>query len=411
MGIRLGICGAGQFADAFIELFAAHPLVDEVVLADLIPERVERAASLYGIKRVCGSMDELCNTDVDSIAIFVQRHLHGPMTIQALQAGKHVYCAVPMASTLAEIKAVTDMVAKTGLVYMNGETSYYYPTVLYCRQRFAQGDFGEFVYGEGNYLHDMSHGFYKAFQHSGGQDWRRVAGYPPMYYPTHSVSAVLSVTGARATQVSCLGYVDTADDGVFGAGNNHWDNPYSNETALMRTSDGGSMRINEFRRIGWWGRASSNPLCIYGTKGSFEESCGSQYWTSLKAKDLQDLTELLHSPRHVVPASQSDLHEALQRDFNSCYSKAHPVHRLPKVFHQMRNGHLGSHQFLVDDFVKAVYTHTLPPVHAWEAAKYCAPGLVAHESALQNGAVLQIPDFGAPPTGWERLNPDTIVCD
>ena len=46
MSIRIGICGTGAFAQSFIRLFQAHPLVDEVVLADLIPERVE-ASGLF----------------------------------------------------------------------------------------------------------------------------------------------------------------------------------------------------------------------------------------------------------------------------------------------------------------------------------------------------------------------------
>jgi hypothetical protein len=98
----------------------------------------------------------------------------------------------------------------------------------------------------------------------------QVAGFPPMYYPTHSVSILLSVTGARATHVSCLGYADREDDGIFQVGENLWDNRFSNETALVRTSDGGMCRFNEFRRIGWKG-ISSVGMSLYGTKASLEQ--------------------------------------------------------------------------------------------------------------------------------------------
>ncbi len=59
-------------------------------------------------------------------------------------------------------------------------------------------------------------------------------------------------------------------------------------------------------------------------------------------------------------------------------SAVHPKERLPGVFHRpdTPNGHAGSH--LVDDFVKAVVHHKLPPVHAWAAASYTVPGLIAH---------------------------------
>lgn len=403
--LKIGICGTGAFAHSFIPLFKAHPLVREVVLADLVPERLQQAAAKFGVERTCKSHDELCESDVDAIAIFAQRHLHGPLTVQALKAGKHVYCAVPIANSLDEIREVVEWVEKTKLIYMNGETSYYYPHTIYCRDRYRKGDFGHFVYGEGAYLHDMSHGFYQAFQHSGGADWKRVAGFPPMFYPTHSTSMILSVTGARMTHVSCFGYEDREDDGIFKVGGNYWDNSFSNETALMRTSDGGMVRVNEFRRVGWRGVSSSNPLSIYGTKGCFEENSMGQFWTGLEEHEMEDLSGLMHCARNHIPEEDTKWHDVLQKDFNSLFSPIHPTDRLPESFEGLVNGHLGSHQFLVDDFVKALVTSTLPPVHVWEAAKYCAPGLVAHESALKNGALLEIPDFGKPSSDWELLDP------
>jgi predicted dehydrogenase len=245
------------------------------------------------------------------------------------------------------------MVERTGLIYMTGETSHYYPATLYCRQRFQNGDFGHFVYGEARYFHDMNHGFYEAFRYSGGPDWKRVAGFPPMFYPTHSVSMILSITGARVTDVSCLGWEDKNDDGIFGQGANLWNNPYSNETALMRTSDGGMCRINEFRRVGWRGLTSVQ-MNMFGTGGCFEEHAANQVWVGSDRSDLTDVTELLSCRNLPVDHHDGDLHEALQEDFYTGVSKVHPTHRLPKEFRGKPNGHLGSHHFLVDDFVKAV---------------------------------------------------------
>jgi hypothetical protein len=79
-------------------------------------------------------------------------------------------------------------------------------------------------------------------------------------------------------------------------------------------------------------------------------------------------------------------------------SRVHPVARLPRAFAGLPNGHLGSHQFLVDDFVQACVSGQQPPNHVWAAARYCLPGLVAHESALQGGRLLEVPDFGDPPS-------------
>jgi predicted dehydrogenase len=397
MGLKIGVCGAGSFASSFIPLFKAHPLVDEVCLAETFPERRAQQAKRFGITRTFVSLEELCTSDVDAIAIFTQRWRHGPQAVTALRAGKHVYSAVPAGVTLAEIADLVETVKSTGLTYMLGETSYYYPCTLYCRDRFARGDFGRFVYGEAEYLHDMSHGFYEAYQHSGGEEWKRHASFPPMLYPTHSVSMILSVIGARMTRVSCLGFVDDHPDGVFRAEVSLWQNTFSNEAALFRTSDGGMCRINEFRRVGLSGGTSVR-MSLYGTEGSYEEQTNARVWNTKIPAEMTDLSELLQAKAiQIGEEERRGIHEALLADFYKGVSAVHPIARLPKEFLGLSNGHEGSHQFLVCDFVEACVQRTLPPNHVWAAARYCVPGIIAHESAKRGGETLEIPDFGDPP--------------
>jgi hypothetical protein len=88
--------------------------------------------------------------------------------------------------------------------------------------------------------------------------------------------------------------------------------------------------------------------------------------------------------------------EGMGEEFFTGVTSVHPVERLPDTFRGLPNGHNGSHQFLVDDFCRAWSTRTLPPCHVWNAARWNAPGLVAHESAKQEGIVLEVPDFGEP---------------
>jgi predicted dehydrogenase len=336
------------------------------------------------------------------VAIFTQRWLHAPQAVAALKAGKHVYSAVPAGTSVDELGELVDTVKRTGLTYMLGETSYYYPSTLFCREMWRQGRFGRFVYGEAEYMHDMSHGFYQAYQHSGGPDWKRTAGVPPMLYPTHTVSMIVSVTGARLTRVSCLGQVDQSGDGVFGRGQNQWDNEFSNETALFRTSDGGMARINELRRVGHWGGRSVR-LSLFGTQGSFEEQPEGDVWVNL-AREITPLNELLRC----VPAPGSAEAAAkptgsTQHDFYSGMAPVHPLWRLPPELVGRPSGHHGSHHFLVDDFVRSCTAGALPPNHVWAAARYNLPGIIAHESAKREGELLSVPDLGSPPAGSSTL--------
>jgi len=181
MGIQLGICGVGAFAQHFIPLFKHHPGVDRVVLSDLDVDKLAANAAKHGIPDTCPSLDALCEMDIDAIAIITQHHLHGPQALQALHAGKHVYSAVPSAITIHEMRALVRAVEETGKVYMIGETSYYYPCAIYCRDRFQKGDFGHAVYAEAEYYHDYSHGLYDVARWRHGKGLRKYYGMPPFF--------------------------------------------------------------------------------------------------------------------------------------------------------------------------------------------------------------------------------------
>ena len=397
--LKIGICGTGQFAGSFIPLFKAHPMVEEVYTAELLPERRQREAQRFGIQKTFDSLDELIKSDVDAIVLMTQRWMHAPQAVKALKAGKHVYSAVPAATSMEELNELVETVKSTGLTYMMGETSYYYPVTIYCRERFAAGDFGRFVYGEAEYLHDMSVGFYEAYQYSGGENWKQTASYPPMLYPTHSVSMILSVTGSRMTEVSCMGFVDQHDDGVFRADVSLWKNTFSNETALFRTADGGMCRINEFRRVGYRAHPEVR-MSLFGTEGNFEEQTHGRVWNTRNLNETANLSDLLacKPPSQMDRAEYEHIAPDLRLGFFTGVSPVHPVDRLPAEFIGLPNGHEGSHQFLVLDFLEAILNERLPTVNVWEAARYNVPGIVAHESAKRNGELLKIPDFGEAPT-------------
>ena len=397
MPIRLGICGVGAFADSFIPLFQQHPDVENVVLCDLDADKLAAKCAKFGIADRSPSLDDLCASDVDAIAIITQHHLHGPQAVQALRAGKHVYSAVPSAISLEEIAELVRAVEETGKIYMIGETSYYYPCALYCRERFARGDFGHVVYAEAEYYHDYSHGLIDVYKWRHGADWERYFGIPPMFYPTHSTSMIVSVTGAHVTHVSGMGFVDRHPDNLYARPDNVWRNLFSNETMLCRMSDGSMARINEFRRIGHPGTVG---MSLYGTEASYEEQVGGQMWVTKDRATCVDLSAELRC--RDVPAD-GDMSAVTSTDgTHRSVSAVHPVHRLPKAFLGLPNGHNGSHQFLVHDFVTACVTGATPPNHVWAAARYLIPGLVAHESALRGGELMAVPDLGDPPAFESR---------
>ena len=59
--------------------------------------------------------------------------------------------------------------------------------------------------------------------------------------------------------------------------------------------------------------------------------------------------------------------------------------------------HGGSHPHLVNEFVDAVAHSRQPSINVWEAARYMAMGVMAHQSALRDGERLDVPDWGDGP--------------
>ncbi|MFF8726791.1 Gfo/Idh/MocA family protein [Streptomyces sp. NPDC015171] len=398
MTFSLGIVGAGQFAGQFAALFQAHPGVRAVHVTDLLPERAERLAAAQGLAGTFPSYEAMLESPaVDAVAVFTQRWTHGPLVLRGLNAGKHVYSAVPMAVTAEEIAAIIEAVRATGLTYMMGETSHYNPATVHARNQIAEGAFGRLFHAEGDYVHDMDLGFYDAYRYSGGENWKATASYPPLLYPTHSVGGVLGAWRTHAVSVSAIGVRDERDDGVFDRSVSQFDNDMSNATALFEVAGGGSFRTNEFRRVGYPSHIRESRFRFFGTEASMEQLATVALWQDKHG--VKDISELLEPKQTLAPDDPSLAHIApeLRAAFTSGSAPVHDRSRLPREFDRLHNGHEGSHHFLADDFVTAVATRTLPPVNAWVAARYTLPGIIAHESARQGGARLAVPDFGDAP--------------
>lgn len=405
--MKIGVIGTGQFARSFISLWQLHPDVEAVYVTDLVPERAAEHVERYDLAGSFANAEELLASDVDSVAVMTQRWSHGEHVLAALDAGKNVYSSVPMASTAEEITEIVRIVSETGLIYQMGETSYYNPAVVWARQAIAAGELGRVFYSEGDYVHDMDNGFYAAYRYSGGEDWKRTASYPPMLYPTHAIGGVLGALPTHATSVSCLGVHDDRGDGVFDKDVSMWGNDFSNMSALFELADGGAMRTNEFRRVGYW-KGHESRFRFYGTDAVMEQSGhGATLSVKTEGEDYAkgatlDISDKFATHAGQLPEDSGDIDPALMQSFASGTAPVQDRSRLPKEFEGAHNGHEGSHHFLADDFVRAVTTGTQPPVNAWTAARFTLPGVIALESAKQGGARLEIPDLGDGPgsPGW-----------
>ncbi len=388
MGISIGLVGLGAFGSEFAELFNRHPTVDRVALCDREPKRVAAFAKRESFRAkldnsdLYDSLDDICKSDLDALVIITQPWLHAAQAVQAMESGKHVYSAVPVVwlpdgdEILHWCDRVTETSRRTGMHYMLGETTYYRPEAMYCRRRAAEGAFGRFIYGEGEYLHDADSPACSLREvqaarmaSRAGAEWAELSkSYAndgivpgPMHYPTHSTSGPVFVMRAHMVKVCAFPYYNPTGDDFFEGGP-------SNETALFLMSNGATVRICEHREIGHPGRETFR---VYGTGGSFENDS----WLDRNGS---------------TPLEVSDMRDPLPAEVLHAFSR-------DREGENVYGGHGGSHAYLVHEFVEAIADGRRPAINAWEAVRYMAPGVMAHKSALRDGELLDVPDWGDPP--------------
>jgi len=101
--IRVGVIGLGIGTDIHIPGFQACPDAEVVAICDVRQERVEAAAKKFGIPNVFTDYRKMLELNgLDAVSITTPPHLHFPMTMAALEAGKHIICEKPMALNLDE---------------------------------------------------------------------------------------------------------------------------------------------------------------------------------------------------------------------------------------------------------------------------------------------------------------------
>lgn len=415
--MKLVVVGTGLWGRRLIPLFKLHPAVTHIALCDLDEAKLRATSREFDIPDTYPSLDAVCaDSSVDAVVLVTQHWLHAPQAVAVLKAGKHVYSSAPAGMSVDEIETLVRTVEETGRIYVMGETSYYYSWVFYCKARFDAGDFGRIVYSEADYFHDLEHGLRDVFKERGGENWQELAVIPPMYYLTHCTSQVIGVTRSHMTHVSCNGFEDTEDDGVFLPDRNRWGNSFSNQTALFRMSDGSSCRANVYWRVG---HPSMTKLSLYGTQASFEYDCTTAAWsnragvTDITSKLMPEvlrpawlapgLVNLARRMKHagLIP-SWVRSHRGVASDGGAVLDVGpyQPVELLPKQYAGLQDmgGEWGTNYFMVNEFVDACSTGKLPPNNVWQAARYTVPGIIAHQSATEGGKLLPIPDFGDPPS-------------
>lgn len=375
--LKIGIVGL-VFGGAFPAIYRDHPDVEKVVICDKNETLLTAFSKKFGFTEYCTDYHALLNSDLDAIHILTNIHTHADMAVRALEAGKHCAVTVPMATTLDEIEKIIRAKQKSGKKYMMMETSVYTYQSFYVKNLIDSGKLGKIQYLRGIHFQDME----------GWPDYWK--GLPPLHYATHAISPLLYLSGLRAEKVHCFGSGIMRNELV-----SHYGNPYPIETAIYRLSDG-STTADVTRTLFETAHEYVEGFSVFGDKMSFEWNFEEELPYVYEFTDGMAETAIGNRGKKIkkfavkCPTQEELLPEKI-RKYTTEFAILDPKH--PNMYMKQGGGHHGSHPHMVNEFVKSIIEDREPMIDVFKAADWTAAGICGHESAMQNGREIIIPDF------------------
>jgi predicted dehydrogenase len=366
---RAAIVGLG-FGAEFIPIYQNHPLAEMHAICQRDQKRLDAVGKAFGIgKRYTSYADLLRDKDVDFVHINTPIPDHARMTLQALEAGKHVACTVPMATSVEDCRRIVDACERTGRKYMMMETVVYSREFLFVQELLRKGELGKLQFLQASHQQDMD-------------GWPGYwPGLPPMYYATHCVGPVLGLPRKDAEYVSCFGSGTIRNEmaGIYGS-------PFAVETAhvKLRHSDLSARIIRSLFDVA---RQYRESIDVYGDKKAFE-------WPLVEGEKA-----VLHTakrPEHQIPqlVDVPDFAHLLPDGIRKFTTKG--VYDLASNEHlsfTQGGGHGGSHPHLAHEWLMALAEDRDAWPNARQSANWTCVGILAHESAMQGGVRKDLPTW------------------
>ena len=148
--VRIGIIGCGGIANGkHMPALKKVEKAEMVAFCDIIEERAVKAAKEFGIpgaKVYTDYKELLARKDIDVVHVLTPNRQHSFITVDALEAGKHVMCEKPMAINSAEARKMLDAAKRTGKKLTIGYQNRFRSDSMYLKKVVEDGELGEIYY-------------------------------------------------------------------------------------------------------------------------------------------------------------------------------------------------------------------------------------------------------------------------
>jgi hypothetical protein len=384
--VRLGLIGCGGRGSGMLAEFLGVENVRVTAVCDVVKESALKARA--GVERVgqkspavyAGGDHDFENLlqrdDVDAAYIATPWDWHVPMALAAMETGKHAFVEVPAATTVEDCWKLVDTSEKTRRHCMMMENACYGETELLVLNLVRDGIFGDLLYGEGAYIHDLRR---LLFEDAGEGLWRRVphTRHNGNLYPTHGLGPVANYMGIqRGDRFDYLVSMSTRERGLDAWREAHvpkdspkWKEKYvcgDMNTSLIRTAKGLVLTLRH-------DVVNANPYDrvnqIAGVKGIFRDYPPRIYFDNPGGQDsYTPIDKYKGQYEHSLWKRQGELARKL-------------------------GGHGGMDFVMVYRLVECMRKGLAPDMDVYDAAAWSAPGPLSEVSVANGSAPVKFPDF------------------
>ena len=300
---------------------------------------------------------------------------HVEMAVAAMTHGKHAAVEVPAAASIEDCWKLVDTSEQTRRhCIMLENCCYGYNETLVLRM-IHEGLFGDLLYGEGAYIHDLRD---ELFSDHGEGLWRRTAHTlrEGNLYPTHGLGPVANYMGIqRGDRFDYLVSVSTPQRGLDAYRKAHlapsdprWAERYINgdmNTSLIKTANGLTITLkHDTVNPHPYDRINS----IAGTKGAFQD----------------------YPPRIYFDGQHG---EEAWATIDSFKEHQHPLWKREGEIAQKLGGHGGMDYIMLYRLLQCMKEGLVPDMDVYDAAAWSAPGPLSRASVAAGSAPQPFPDF------------------
>lgn len=381
----IGLIGTGGRGTGLLQnLLAADVSIN--ALCDIAPEKAKAAQAM--VEKAGQKAPELytegdhafeklvAREDLNLVVVATPWRWHTPMAVAAMKHGHHVASEVPAATTIDECWLLVNTSEETRRHCMMLENCCYGENETMILAMVRAGLFGELLYGEAAYLHDLRD---ELFSNKGEGLWRRTVHTERdgNLYPTHGLGPVANYMGInRGDRFNYLVSMSTPARGLAAYREAHiakddpkWQENYIDgdmNVSLIKTAKGLAINLqHDVSNPQPYSRLNS----IAGTKGIFRDYPARIYFDGQAGGEKY---------------GEIDAYKA---------QYANPLWKKQGEIAKKLGGHGGMDFIMIYRLIDCMRRGLAPDIDVYDAAAWSAPGPLSRVSVAQGSAPIPFPDF------------------